>query len=83
MCYVCLQRAQRNFPLYYGDERRRREMEDERLMQQYQILKDQEAFFKNQVALCLIGDRGFAVGQRDHGMPFLDSTEYVLRMLAL
>ncbi|CAH6792621.1 coiled-coil domain-containing protein 81 [Phodopus roborovskii] len=49
MCYVCLQRAQRNFPLYYGDERRRREMEDERLMQQYQILKDQEAFFKNQV----------------------------------
>ncbi|OBS68020.1 hypothetical protein A6R68_03440 [Neotoma lepida] len=49
MCYVCLQRAQRNFPLYYGDERRRREIEDERLMQQYQILKDQEAFFKNQV----------------------------------
>ncbi|XP_052033585.1 coiled-coil domain-containing protein 81 isoform X2 [Apodemus sylvaticus] len=49
MCYVCLQRAQRNFPLYYGDERRRREMEDERLMQQYQILKDQEAFFKNQM----------------------------------
>ncbi|KAK7809073.1 hypothetical protein U0070_008782 [Myodes glareolus] len=48
MCYVCLQRAQRNFPLYHGDERRRREMEDERLMQQYQILKDQEAFFKNQ-----------------------------------
>ncbi|CAO2613851.1 Coiled-coil domain-containing protein 81 [Lemmus lemmus] len=49
MCYVCLQRAQRNFPLYYGDERRRRDMDDERLMQQYQILKDQEAFFKNQV----------------------------------
>ncbi|XP_031243148.1 coiled-coil domain-containing protein 81 [Mastomys coucha] len=49
MCYVCLQRAQRNFPLYYGDDRRRREIEDERLMQQYQILKDQEAFFKNQV----------------------------------
>ncbi|XP_038169687.1 coiled-coil domain-containing protein 81 [Arvicola amphibius] len=49
MCYVCLQRAQRNFPLYHGDERRRREIEDERLMQQYQILKDQEAFFKNQV----------------------------------
>jgi hypothetical protein len=36
--------------LHYGDERRRREIEDERLMQQYQILKDQEAFFKNQVA---------------------------------
>ncbi|XP_051004848.1 coiled-coil domain-containing protein 81 [Acomys russatus] len=49
MCYVCLQRAQRNFPLYYGEERRRREVEDERLMQQYQILKDQEAFFKSQM----------------------------------
>ncbi|XP_055479686.1 coiled-coil domain-containing protein 81 [Psammomys obesus] len=49
MCYVCLQRAQRNFPLFYGDEKRRREMEDERLVQQYQILKDQEAFIKSQM----------------------------------
>lgn len=49
MCYVCLQRAQRNFALYYGDEKRRREIEDERLMQQYQIAKDQEAFFKSQM----------------------------------
>lgn len=65
-------------------------MEDERLMQQYQILKDQEAFFKNQVALRLIG-RGFAVGERDggaagrrdDGSSFLGSTEYILRMLDL
>ncbi|XP_029424740.1 coiled-coil domain-containing protein 81 isoform X3 [Nannospalax galili] len=49
MCYVCLQRAQRNFPLYYSEERRRREIEDEQLMQQYQMFKDQEAFFKDQV----------------------------------
>lgn len=49
MCYVCLQRAQRNCPLYYGEERRRREIEDERLIQQYQMLKDQEALFKEQV----------------------------------
>ncbi|XP_060223484.1 coiled-coil domain-containing protein 81 isoform X2 [Meriones unguiculatus] len=49
MCYVCLQRAQRNFPFFYGDEKRRREMEDDRLMQQYQILKDQEAFIKSQM----------------------------------
>lgn len=49
-------------------------MEDERLMQQYQILKDQEAFFKNQVALRLIAllaegllwDSGTA-GRRDGG----------------
>ncbi|XP_025213073.1 coiled-coil domain-containing protein 81 isoform X1 [Theropithecus gelada] len=48
MCYVCLQRAQRNSPLYYGEERRR-EIEDERLIQQYQMLKDQEALFRHQL----------------------------------
>uniref|UniRef100_A0A0P6J880 Coiled-coil domain-containing protein 81 isoform 1 n=2 Tax=Heterocephalus glaber TaxID=10181 RepID=A0A0P6J880_HETGA len=49
MCYVCLQRAQRNFPLYYSEERRRKEIEDEQLLQQYQMLKDQEAFIKHQM----------------------------------
>ncbi|KAM7087308.1 coiled-coil domain-containing protein 81 [Molossus nigricans] len=49
MCYVCLQRAQRNSPLYYSEERKRRETEDERLLQQYQMLKDQETFFKHQM----------------------------------
>uniref|UniRef100_A0A2K6U0Q0 Coiled-coil domain containing 81 n=1 Tax=Saimiri boliviensis boliviensis TaxID=39432 RepID=A0A2K6U0Q0_SAIBB len=49
MCYVCLQRAQRNSPLYYSEERRKREIEDERLIQQYQMLKDQEALFRHQM----------------------------------
>uniref|UniRef100_A0A8D1LXJ5 Coiled-coil domain containing 81 n=1 Tax=Sus scrofa TaxID=9823 RepID=A0A8D1LXJ5_PIG len=49
MCYVCLQRAQRNTPLYCSEERRRKEVEDERLIQQYQMLKDQEALFKEQM----------------------------------
>uniref|UniRef100_A0A8C8ZA52 Coiled-coil domain containing 81 n=1 Tax=Prolemur simus TaxID=1328070 RepID=A0A8C8ZA52_PROSS len=49
LCYVCLQRAQRNFPLYYSEERRRREIEDERLIMQYQMLKDQEALLKQQM----------------------------------
>ncbi|XP_012370493.1 coiled-coil domain-containing protein 81 [Octodon degus] len=49
MCYVCLQRAQRNFPLYYSEERRKRETKDEQLLQQYQMLKDQEAFVKHQM----------------------------------
>ncbi|XP_061014512.1 coiled-coil domain-containing protein 81 isoform X2 [Dama dama] len=49
MCYICLQRAQRNFPLYYTEERRRREMEDERLIQEYLVLKDQETIFKEQM----------------------------------
>ncbi|XP_036898800.1 coiled-coil domain-containing protein 81 isoform X1 [Sturnira hondurensis] len=49
MCYVCLQRAQRNSPLYYNEERKKRDVEDERLIQQYQMLKDQETFFKHQL----------------------------------
>ncbi|XP_024428567.2 coiled-coil domain-containing protein 81 isoform X1 [Desmodus rotundus] len=49
LCYVCLQRAQRNSPLYYSEERRKREVEDERLIQQYQMMKDQETFFKHQL----------------------------------
>ncbi|XP_008069239.1 coiled-coil domain-containing protein 81 isoform X2 [Carlito syrichta] len=49
MCYVCLQRAHRNSPLYYGEERWRREIEDERLIQQYQMLKDQEALIRHQM----------------------------------
>uniref|UniRef100_A0A8C3YDC2 Coiled-coil domain containing 81 n=1 Tax=Catagonus wagneri TaxID=51154 RepID=A0A8C3YDC2_9CETA len=49
MCYVCLQRAQRNTPLYCIAERRRKEVEDERLIQQYQMLKDQEALFQEQM----------------------------------
>ncbi|XP_053417838.1 coiled-coil domain-containing protein 81 isoform X1 [Nycticebus coucang] len=49
MCYVCLQRAQRNNPLYFAEERRRRETEDEQLIQQYQMLKDQEALFRHQI----------------------------------
>uniref|UniRef100_A0A8C0AKG5 Coiled-coil domain containing 81 n=1 Tax=Bos mutus grunniens TaxID=30521 RepID=A0A8C0AKG5_BOSMU len=49
MCYICLQRAQRNSPLYYTAERRRREMEDEQLIQEYLVLKDQETIFKEQM----------------------------------
>ncbi|XP_002708698.2 coiled-coil domain-containing protein 81 [Oryctolagus cuniculus] len=49
MCYVCLQRAQRSSQLYPSEERKRREMQDEQLIQQYQMLKDQEALFKHQM----------------------------------
>ncbi|XP_010596516.1 coiled-coil domain-containing protein 81 [Loxodonta africana] len=49
MCYVCLQRAQRNSPVYYSEERKRREIEDEQLIQQYQLLKEQEAVFRQQM----------------------------------
>ncbi|XP_058924488.2 coiled-coil domain-containing protein 81 isoform X1 [Kogia breviceps] len=49
MCYVCLHRAQRNSPLYYSEEMKRREVEDERILEQYQMLKDQEALFQQQM----------------------------------
>ncbi|XP_004709008.1 coiled-coil domain-containing protein 81 [Echinops telfairi] len=49
MCYVCLQRAQQNSPLYYGEVRKRRELEDEQLLRQYQTMKEQEAFVKQQM----------------------------------
>ncbi|XP_075402538.1 coiled-coil domain-containing protein 81 [Tenrec ecaudatus] len=49
MCYVCLQRAQQNSPLYYGEVRKRREIEDEQLLRQYQMMKEQEAFAKQQM----------------------------------
>ncbi|XP_027704096.1 coiled-coil domain-containing protein 81 [Vombatus ursinus] len=48
MCYVCLQRAQRNVPVYCSEERKRKEIEDNRIIQQYQMLKDQEALYKHQ-----------------------------------
>ncbi|XP_068927169.1 coiled-coil domain-containing protein 81 [Petaurus breviceps papuanus] len=48
MCYVCLQRAQRNVPVYCSEERKRKEIEDDRIIQQYQMLKDQEALYRHQ-----------------------------------
>ncbi|XP_044521956.1 coiled-coil domain-containing protein 81 [Gracilinanus agilis] len=48
MCYVCLQRSQRNVPVYYNEEKKRKEIEDDRIIQQYQVLKDQEALYRHQ-----------------------------------
>uniref|UniRef100_A0A6J0UYV7 Coiled-coil domain-containing protein 81 n=1 Tax=Pogona vitticeps TaxID=103695 RepID=A0A6J0UYV7_9SAUR len=46
MCYLCLQRAQRNVPMYMGEERRRKEKEEDRILAQYQAMKDQDALRK-------------------------------------
>ncbi|XP_046374340.1 coiled-coil domain-containing protein 81-like isoform X4 [Haliotis rufescens] len=42
LCYLCHQRARRNIPVSFGEERRRREDEEDRLLQQYQAMKDAE-----------------------------------------
>uniref|UniRef100_A0A8D2KRP7 Coiled-coil domain containing 81 n=1 Tax=Varanus komodoensis TaxID=61221 RepID=A0A8D2KRP7_VARKO len=46
MCYLCMQRAQRNVPLNLSEERRRKEKEEERILAQYQAQKDQDALHR-------------------------------------
>uniref|UniRef100_A0A670XRV4 Coiled-coil domain containing 81 n=1 Tax=Pseudonaja textilis TaxID=8673 RepID=A0A670XRV4_PSETE len=46
MCYLCMQRAQRNIPVYLGEERRRKEKADDCILAQYQAIKDHEALQK-------------------------------------
>ena len=49
LCYLCHQRSQKNIPVYFTEERRQRELEQDRLLQQYQQQKDTEAILKEQV----------------------------------
>ncbi|KAM4797003.1 coiled-coil domain-containing protein 81 [Rhinophrynus dorsalis] len=50
LCYLCMQRAQKNVPVYFTEERKLREQEEERILQEYQQMRDQEAFHKFQLA---------------------------------
>ncbi len=49
LCYLCHQRERCNVPVSFTEERRRREVEEDRLLQQYNQLKDMEAVHKEQV----------------------------------
>ncbi|XP_048349219.1 coiled-coil domain-containing protein 81 isoform X2 [Sphaerodactylus townsendi] len=49
MCYLCLQRAQRNIPLYLTEENRRKEKEEERILAKYQALKGEDSLRKEQL----------------------------------
>lgn len=49
LCYVCMQRAQRNVPLYQSDERRKTEQEQEQVLMLYEHQKDQQYFQKVEV----------------------------------
>lgn len=49
LCYLCHQRAEKNVPVYMHEERRRKELEQDRLLQQYQHQKDSEAILNEQV----------------------------------
>ncbi len=51
LCYLCHQRARRNVPVSFTEERRQREREEDKLLQQYQNMKDTENTLNEQVAL--------------------------------
>lgn len=48
LCYLCHQRARRNIPVSFAEERKRREEEEDRLLQQYQYMKDAENVLQDQ-----------------------------------
>lgn len=50
LCYLCMQRAMRNIPVSFEEERKRKEKEQDALLTQYQQLKDQEAILKEQAS---------------------------------
>ncbi|XP_018963258.2 coiled-coil domain-containing protein 81-like isoform X2 [Cyprinus carpio] len=49
LCYVCMQRAQRNVPLYQSDERRKAEQEQERVLMLHEHQKDLLYFQKEEM----------------------------------
>ena len=49
LCYLCMQRSMRNIPVSFEEERHRKELEQDALLQQYQQMKDQEAILMEQV----------------------------------
>ncbi|XP_045197677.2 coiled-coil domain-containing protein 81-like isoform X3 [Mercenaria mercenaria] len=48
LCYLCHQRARRNIPVSFAEERKKREDEEDRLLQQYQYMKDAENTLEDQ-----------------------------------
>jgi len=48
LCYLCHQRARMNVPVSFTEEKKRREKEEDSLLQQYQTMKDAEETLKDQ-----------------------------------
>ncbi|KAK6485703.1 coiled-coil domain-containing protein 81-like [Huso huso] len=48
LCYLCVQRARRNVPVYFHEERKRQQEDEERVLMQYQQLQDQAYLDKKQ-----------------------------------
>jgi hypothetical protein len=51
LCYLCHQRARRNIPVSFTVERKKREKEEDKLLQDYQYMKEAEAVLNEQVCM--------------------------------
>ena len=54
LCYLCHQRARMNVPVSFEAEKKRREEEEDRLLNQYQTMKDAEETLKDQVTIRIL-----------------------------
>lgn len=66
-CYLCFQREKRNVPVYFTEQRKEKESEEDRLLQMYQHLKDSESLQKernmqNKRRECAQHDAAFNLG---------------------
>lgn len=48
LCYLCHQRARRNIPVSFAEERKKREEDEDKLLQQFQHMKDAEETLEEQ-----------------------------------
>ena len=51
LCYLCHQRARRNIPVSFTEERKRREQEEDKLLQQFQHMQDTDQIINEQVTI--------------------------------
>lgn len=53
LCYLCHQRAARNIPVLFDEEKKKREAEEDQILHEFQIMKNNEFVLKEQVTLNL------------------------------
>lgn len=51
LCYLCHQRKTKNIPIYFAEEMRKRDLENDRCLQQYQCTKDKDAIHQEYVGV--------------------------------
>lgn len=83
LCYLCHQRSRRNIPVSFTEERRRREAEEDKLLQQYQYMKDAEDTLKDQVFLLLGHKSNHQIKNSDVSSDKVDCQAYLLSMIRL